>query len=359
MVVDYRDKVLAFVRSKGPILPVQIGKEVGTNILMASAMLSEMTSKGTLKVSSLKVGGSPLYFIPGQEGMLLNFIQHLNEKDRRVLELLKQHKVLRDQDQDALTRVSLRGLKDFAFALNVTHDGFSEVFWKWHDIPDAEASENIKTMLNAHIPAPQPAPVPAAPRFVAAEAVAVAAPAPRPPAVKPLPAQGKPSPAAIKPRKPRVTAPVEPAVTMPAPVATSPLLAAPPVAARSSSLFVHSAPAAVTQTVLEDPALSDPFYKQIQGFCGRANIKILEHLMLKKKQDYDLVLEVPSPVGSLVYYAKARNKFKLNDADLSAAFVQGQLRKLPTILLAPGELSKKAEELLVRDLRGVVFARLA
>ena len=128
--VDYRDRVLGMMRVQGPLLPMHVAKEMRTNILMGSAMLSELSSKGAVKVSHIKVGGSPLYYLPGQEAMLLKFVNNLNEKDRQTLENLQQQKVLRDNVLDALTRVSLRSLQDFALPLNVTHDGATELFWK-------------------------------------------------------------------------------------------------------------------------------------------------------------------------------------------------------------------------------------
>ncbi len=334
MVLDYRDKVLAFIRSKGPVLPVHISKEVGTNILMASAMLSELVSKGSLKVSGLKVGGSPLYFIPGQEPMLMNFLASLNEKDRRTLELLQQQKIIRDTSQEAITRVSLRQLKDFAYPLNVTHDGITEIFWKWHQLTDADASNIIRSILEPQAPVQQ-APL---------QSTHLAQPAP----VK------RPRVKKVKPEVAQVAAP-------PVSIPQASFAQAQPVRdvpRQTSSVQVpQSVP--VAQQVLEDPALTDAFFQQLQGFCSKSNIKILEYVMVKKKQDYDLVLEIPSPVGSLIYYAKARNKSKLTDADLNAAFIQGQLKKLPAALFAPGELNKKGQELLAKDLRGLIFARVA
>ncbi len=88
-------------------------------------MLSELSSKKSLKISALKVGGSPLYYVPGHEEKLLQFIQNLNEKDRRTLELLKDSQVLRDAEQDPLTRVSLRQIKDFAVQRRFSGNGFS------------------------------------------------------------------------------------------------------------------------------------------------------------------------------------------------------------------------------------------
>ncbi|MBI4145031.1 hypothetical protein HY493_02390 [Candidatus Woesearchaeota archaeon] len=334
MGVDYRDQVLSYIRARGPVLPMHIAKEMHTNILMASAMLSEMSSKGTVKISFLKVGGSPLYYAPGQEGMLLSFAQNLNEKDRRTLELVQTAKVVRDGDQDALTRVSLRNLKDFAHPLNVTHEGVTEIFWKWYGLNDTEASAYIKASLTAPLQTIPPGPEMAVP---------VQQVQPTPAIVQSMPVHVQQS-APVRVQRPRVAREkprVEQTMARPIPPTPAQLPASP-----------------VQQTVLEDPALSDVFFKELQSFCAKSNIKILEHTMVKKRQDYDLVLEIPSPVGALVYYTKARNKQKLNDADLSAAFVQGQIKKLPAMLLAPGELSKKGVELLAKDLRGMTFTRL-
>ena len=62
---DITEKILAFMRGKGPILPVEIAKHINTNILMASARLSEIKSNGKIKISHVKVCGSPLYYLPG------------------------------------------------------------------------------------------------------------------------------------------------------------------------------------------------------------------------------------------------------------------------------------------------------
>lgn len=332
MVLDYRDTVLAFIRSKGPILPVQIAKEVKTNILMASAMLSEMSSKGILKVSSLKVGGSPLYYAPGQESQLLQFTQHLNQKDQATLARLKGAQVLRDQDEDALTRVSLRNLKDFAHPLNVTHDGITELFWKWSALSDEDASVGIKGLLGVSAPAAPVAPVPVAPSAaltVQVPSVVAKEPKPRRKRVAAAPAQ------VVMPSDPRLVEPKVPVVP---------------------AIPQQAVPVMPVSAVVDFS--DDPFFVQVQQFCVKSNIKILESALIKKRAEYDLVLDVPGALGRMVYYAKARNKQKLTDADVTAAFVQGQLKKLPAALLAPGELSKKGFELLAKDLRGMLYTRM-
>jgi hypothetical protein len=43
---------------------------------------------------------------------------------------------------------------------------------------------------------------------------------------------------------------------------------------------------------------------------------------------------------------------------MAAAFVQGQLRKLPTLLLSTGTLSKKAKEMLGKEFKGMVVKQI-
>lgn len=146
MVIDYRDRVLQMAEAR-PLLPSNVAKEFGVNTLMASAMLSEMASKGILKISALKIGSSPLYYKPDKKEQLLNYLDSLNEKDRKTTELLKEKTVLRDSAQDSLTRVSLRNIKDFAKPVEVSTEKGKELFWKWYLASDDETEQAIRQIL--------------------------------------------------------------------------------------------------------------------------------------------------------------------------------------------------------------------
>ena len=71
--LETRERIVEIVKQKGPVLPVHISKEIGSDILMASAHLAELTASKRLKISTIKVGGSPLYYLQGQEEMLQKF----------------------------------------------------------------------------------------------------------------------------------------------------------------------------------------------------------------------------------------------------------------------------------------------
>ncbi|HLC90905.1 MAG TPA: hypothetical protein VJI15_03990, partial [Candidatus Nanoarchaeia archaeon] len=67
------DRILSFLKMTGPTLPTKVAKHIGTEIIIASAHLSDLASRGKVKISKLKVGGSPLYYLPGQEEQLYPF----------------------------------------------------------------------------------------------------------------------------------------------------------------------------------------------------------------------------------------------------------------------------------------------
>src|SRR3990170_2546839 len=130
--MDYRDKVRNIINRQGPVTPSQIAKELGTDTMLASAMLGEMASNRHLKITKLKVGSSPLYYLPEQASKLQEFITKLNSKDQESCEELRNKKVLRDKDLTPLLRTSLRNIQDYAIMLEVSHSGETETFWKWY-----------------------------------------------------------------------------------------------------------------------------------------------------------------------------------------------------------------------------------
>ncbi len=305
--LETREKIVDIVKAKGPILPVQISKEIGTSILLASAHLAELTASKRMKISNIKVGGSPLYYLQGQESMLQKFATNLNEKEKKAFDLLSQNKILRDREQEPVIRVALREIKDFAHPLSVSYNNNSELFWKWHLVSDEEASNLIRSKIE--------------------------------PSTKISPSQKE-----IQKEEPKKE--LEQQKTL---------------KPEQEKLKQTAIEKTDKKEKIRKPRIKnkeDEFLKDLIKFFEKNSIKIINTEIIRKNSEMDFVLEIPSVVGSLQYYCKARNKKRIGDSDLSAAYVKGQFRKLPVLVLSSGELSTKAQEMLAKELNSITFKKI-
>jgi hypothetical protein len=146
------DTVLRIIQERGPVVPTQLAKEMGQNSMIMGAVLSTLASQKKVMISSLKVGGSPLYYLPDQAQRLEEFTRYLKDQDRATQELLKERKVLREVDMTPLVRVSLRNIRDFAKPLEVTAGDHKEIFWKYYLVSEGEANKLIGDILDPKQP---------------------------------------------------------------------------------------------------------------------------------------------------------------------------------------------------------------
>jgi len=283
------ENILKLAQTK-PVQPTEVAKNLKVTSIIASALLSELVRDKQLKISSLNVGSSPLYYVPANKHQLQNYIDKLNDKDKKTTLLLQKEKILRDKEADPITRVTLRNIKDFAQPLEVGANEQKEVFWKWYLLGDKETEELIKKKLNIK-----------------------------------------------KEQKPQTIKPT--------------------VQKKLEKKENKPAPQKENKTTKKETRTEDDFLDNILNYFRQNSIRVVEQVAVKKKSDYDFVIELDSTVGSLIYYCKARKKKKVSEADVSIAVVNGQMKKLPVLFLTDGELSKKAMEIMGK-FKGVTFKQI-
>ncbi|MBI2667793.1 hypothetical protein HYX17_03415 [Candidatus Woesearchaeota archaeon] len=144
---DIRAKVLGIVHQGGPILPVTISKLINQNILFTSAILSELISRNQLLLSKAKIGGSPVYYVKGQEEKLQMLYNYLGDVHKIAYSLLKEKNIVKDSDCEPYQRVALREIRDFAAPFNFNN----EIFWRWYLLDE----ENAKKILEESIKKPE------------------------------------------------------------------------------------------------------------------------------------------------------------------------------------------------------------
>ena len=293
------DKVLEVVKFHGPLQPLDVRKVIGRgDSIVIGAELSSLASRGHVKVTTVKRGGSPFYYVPGTESKLERVAEFLNEKDIRAYNFLKEKKILRDKSQEPLTRVSLRSIKDYSKQLVVKVNGENEIFWRYFLISENDAIAAIKN------------------------------------AFKPK-TETKPSPTPVQAPKPTEKK---------------------PVIQESQKSIVDVEHSQQTNELFEQS--EDKFLKSIQKFFDEKGIRVKEAKLIRKGSDYEFIIEMQTSVGPAEYYCKAKGKKKCSDGDLSTAYLQGQTRRIPVVFITTGEVAKKAKEKTKTDYKGMLIKEI-
>jgi len=279
---EIKRKILAFLEKNGPSLPIPISREAGISSLFSSAFLSEMLDEGAVRISKLKVGGSPLYFLPNQEHMLENFTRVLPQKEKEAFIILKEKQILKDLNLDPAIRIALRNIKDFAFPIVLEHNNEKILFWRYMSIKESEAIESIKASLPKQTQIPKPIQI--------------------------------------------------------SPLAAHPQTRQPKQIPISQTLPINemNKKNKVAQTKQTD------FSKKIEQNLIESGLELLEILETKKK-DYIAKILVSSQLGKTPYLCIAKDKKKLTENDFALAIQKAQSMKLPVLFISQGTLSEKGK----------------
>ncbi|MEK6926432.1 MAG: hypothetical protein AABW50_04100 [Nanoarchaeota archaeon] len=132
--IQTKEHIVNFLKRSGPSLPVHIAKNANMSMLFTSAFLSELVSDKKIKMSYLRVGSSPVYFIPGQEPSLDKFAEHLKSKEKDAYIMIKEKKFIHDHSQDPAIRLALRSIKDFS----ISFENAGELYWRYFTTDPSE-----------------------------------------------------------------------------------------------------------------------------------------------------------------------------------------------------------------------------
>lgn len=361
---DQREAALHYIKTNGPIIPVQVSKVLNTNILFASAVLSELVEKKQLKMTYAAIGGSKVYYIKGQEQLLGDKLYNsLNPVEKEVFDLLKERKVLRDVELEPKERIALRDLKDFAMPLTITAGNQSELFWKFYIISDDDVKKILEQYVE-EIPAEElkrdskEVKAPDLNEFVAKLKEEL---------IKEMSSKlmqkeiAKEEVEKKEERKDIVKEEKKEAIKEIAKEDKKDIVKKPRKERIVKGIVKEEVAEEKEEQIIQEKEFVDKteahkpdgrFYNEVLAFFNDSGIKIVKEEMVKKEKEYDFIVKIPSAFGIVSYFVKARDKKSFNESDVALAYSSGQLKKLPTILLGKGKLNKKAVQLIDEKLSG-------
>ncbi|MCF7871876.1 hypothetical protein K9L97_02475 [Candidatus Woesearchaeota archaeon] len=321
------EDVLNTVRLHGPLIPLEVRKILrkGDSITIGAALSQLVASKNVL-FTNVKRGGSPFYYMNGQEAKLERAADNLNEKDKQTFNYLKSEKVLRDKKQEPLTRVSLRQIKDFSREFSVTVNGEKEIFWRYYLVSEQEAYNILK---ERYAPRKEEVKVPEKVKDLDNQDLSAVAKGSVESEVK------------VEKQEKKFSSP------------------------KSNSFIEKNKEeqkklSEVDSKTVENifDSVTDEFLTQIKRFFDKNNIFVVNAELVRKGSEYNFTILMETPMGRAEYFCKAKSKKKSNDGDLSTAYVQGQAKRIPVVYLTTGEVTKKAKDKLKTDYKGMLIKEI-
>ncbi|MBI2508256.1 hypothetical protein HYV89_04865 [Candidatus Woesearchaeota archaeon] len=331
--VSKKERAVGIVKAYGPLLPVTLAKKLDLNITFASAILSELVDNKSLVLTSVKSGGSPFYYVQGQENKLQDLMKYLNGKDKDTAELLKKEKILRDRDLDNLKRFGLRQMKDFAAPIKVTVNNETDLFWKWYLADDKEVNELIGKYLESNF----------SNKFESKEEDKISEKEAKAEDIK----NGKEEQKKLKEiyeQEDKRDVKIKDKIEIKTKLETEK-----PMIVKEEK---------IRQEKSEEKSIeTDDENRDILGrFFVDNKIDIMDQKIIRKNKEINYVAGVNTEVGKGIFFLKYKDKGKINEADLSLAMHEAG--KIPLIFLGTGELTKKARELLGTEFKGVIFKKI-
>ncbi len=294
-----KELILAFIRARGPSLPVHIARDVKSSPLFTAAFLSELYNDGKIKMSAMKIGSSSLYYLSDQVSQLENFIEHLNSREKEAFLLLKEKKILDDEKLTPVERVALRTIKDFAIPLDINAENRTRLVWRYFLLTEAEAHEMIDKSQEE------------------------------------------------KEQKPVVTA-----------SSKRPDIEKPKIERKKEAPEIYLELALVPTDQQKSLVISEfPFLEKIKKHLAQRNISLMTLISVKKKE---VIADIQSEglFGKQERLLVAKEKKRIKAEELIETLKQAHGKKMPALFLAPGEVEKKALPVLQEWRNFIKFERL-
>ena len=307
---ETHEKIIEALKNKGPSLPIQLAKSLDMSSLFISAFLSELAREKRIKISYLKVGGSPIYFLEGQEEQLEPYFKYLHPKEAEAFILLKEKKVIKDSEQDPAIRVALRSIRDFSTGFKINE----QIYWRYILISESKAKEILQ------------------PKEIEQ--------------VKSLP-QSKQTIKQEKPEEPiKIT---EEQVENQRPIISI------SKKSRTTSNEFQNPLVIKTQTKPKKQKPKSEFIEKTINFLKQNNLNIIEEKDYKTKE-YNCIIQINSQLGNLKFLTQAKDKKTITESDFKKLLSTAQSVPLPAFLLFTGKISKKAQEYL-REYSSILKAK--
>jgi len=384
-----REDVLDLLKQRGPIVPTDLRKNLQADTFLIGAVLSELSSRGLVKVTSIKKGGSPFYYLPGQEEFLESLTVYLHEKDQNTVDWLKGNGVARDDELEMFKRVSLRKVKDYAKPLKArTKEGQEILFWRYYRVQEQDAVQILRDqqakIRNDAVDAENKnfANITSTNENVEkSKQVQDKVENNTNPEIKIVPSEREnikeTSSVASENIKIEVNDTDSSINNQSSTNSSVKELSDENVHKETQMRFVSNDDATVQKVadisnrekamdaslnvglnVFEPEFDKTEFYEKLVEYFVSKSIKVVEQEEIGKAKEYKFLLKVPSAVGEILMSCRGKDKKKLNETDIAGALLEAKMLDVSCLFLTNGVFTKKAQKLIDTQYTGLVVKNM-
>jgi hypothetical protein len=328
------DKVLEIVQKSQGVLPVEVASKLGVDSFLANAYLSQLAETGKIVRSNTRIGGTNLYFIPGQEKLAESKISSILEQAKKTAKMYA--------PEGAASRTNPE--------IEQKRQAFAE---RLREIEEKEPKKGKKVIPNA-IPEPGHKVMPITIKHVSQEVVGAdpgrAIGGQLMPKLVIEPKVKEPEPE--EPIKEILTPAVQEKLeTKEEPIAAEPEFEEVAYNELEIKTGIDELPGDGIREVIEKTFLKKPEKPMEPGplvdaalaMLVDAGSDIIFRELKRKGKEADIAFDLPTKIGNIRMLAIVRDKKSITEADLSMAYTEGVNRKMPVVFMTNGKMTKTAQ----------------
>ncbi|PIN99943.1 hypothetical protein COT72_03860 [archaeon CG10_big_fil_rev_8_21_14_0_10_43_11] len=131
-------RVVQYLRTNGPSLPVQVSKALEENVMFASALLGGLVATKQIRLTRKKIGNSPLYFLPEHINHARRIIyDRLDPREKELVDFVTKKGVVREDELTPTERFFIKDLVDFF----ESEQENNQTYWK---VPGTNAKPTLE-----------------------------------------------------------------------------------------------------------------------------------------------------------------------------------------------------------------------
>jgi len=295
------NEIVGILEKIGPSFPAQISREMRRDLMLVSAVLSEMKSKDKIKATTRPVGSSLIYYLEKDEAEAKNILfKSLNDIEKKFVLMMKNYGAVYSEELGSQERFLAKNLRDFIIEKSLKINNYEKNVFYFVNLNDIQAVEIIRKRTE--------------------------------------PSNEKEEKSLQKTIEDNVEKNLEKPLKE--------ISEMDKAEERNPQKTLKQIPEKPKEENNEIKFNSD-FEKKIGSFFENKSMSVKKSLGDKKNPVY--IASLSYPLGEQEFYVSAKSKKSIKEEDILLLFCEAKKMKLPLLFITNGNLTKKCDEYVKKE----------